>query len=420
MFFNDGANVDAKDDRGLTALHHASFNGHNKVVQALLMEHANPDANDAVFGTPLCLAAVRDNFEIVRILLESGANVRAPAGLLGSPLHCAAACSSVRVFRLLLDQDSGSLSYKAITCIQLWHAIADAGRQWLSSVSLPLQDSIQFERSSPTATAVLHNAFELTQLCLQEGADVNETLDTWKQNMNLPCSMKNASNGEIFWNMTLAMMCCLKVQPKLLGLLLEAGASPHLLDGRGDTALLFLGPGSKDDALAQACLSKLIAAGVDVNARDREGRTVLHYFARFGTKSKFETVLNADASIVIVDEDGCNVLAQAVKGNQPDMIRFLCTKGVKIDEADQSGDTALILACRKGFQDCIRPLADAGASHDICNNAGQSALVLADQEGHTDCAKLLRQLFPEHSGSHEEDQNPEVTRARNEHAVTSH
>lgn len=48
---------DMQDREGATALHHACFNGHVEVVEALLDYGARIEAQDFLGGTPLIVAA---------------------------------------------------------------------------------------------------------------------------------------------------------------------------------------------------------------------------------------------------------------------------------------------------------------------------------------------------------------------------
>lgn len=73
---NQGANVNAQDDKGMCALHFAAQSGHHGIIQLLLEAKANPNLVDAHGNGPLWTATMnaRGNFESVKALLEAGAN----------------------------------------------------------------------------------------------------------------------------------------------------------------------------------------------------------------------------------------------------------------------------------------------------------------------------------------------------------
>ena len=70
-----GAEVDARDGRGWTALMHAADKGYVLLVEPLLSAKADPNLRGADGATALFLAAVHGHTEIVVLLMEAGADV---------------------------------------------------------------------------------------------------------------------------------------------------------------------------------------------------------------------------------------------------------------------------------------------------------------------------------------------------------
>jgi cytohesin len=71
-----GADVNAKDEEGLTPLHLAAGRGHKKIVELLIAKDADVNAKLAVEGeTPLHLAAWDGHKEIAELLIAKGADV---------------------------------------------------------------------------------------------------------------------------------------------------------------------------------------------------------------------------------------------------------------------------------------------------------------------------------------------------------
>ncbi len=77
-----GADVNARDGRGWTALMHAANKGFKLMVGPLLEAKADPDVQAADGATALFMAAVQGQSEIVEMLMKAGADIaiRGPRG----------------------------------------------------------------------------------------------------------------------------------------------------------------------------------------------------------------------------------------------------------------------------------------------------------------------------------------------------
>ena len=79
-FLEKGADIEAKDHRGMRALHYAACLNNISVVKALIKGNATVDPKEEYGKTPLALATVRNNYirhnddSIIRILVKAGAD----------------------------------------------------------------------------------------------------------------------------------------------------------------------------------------------------------------------------------------------------------------------------------------------------------------------------------------------------------
>ncbi len=97
-----GANPNASDQYGLTALHRAAYNGHAAVVTALLKAEAGLEARDSYGNTALHWAALNGHAVVVTALLDAGANPEATNDAGSTALHWAAKNGHAAVVQLLL------------------------------------------------------------------------------------------------------------------------------------------------------------------------------------------------------------------------------------------------------------------------------------------------------------------------------
>jgi ankyrin repeat protein len=98
----EGANVDAPQDYGWTALIAAAYGGHLDVVVTLLNAGAdvNLRAND---GSALCWAASQGHEGVVRVLIRCGADVNPPRGGRSSLLHSVISSGHDGIAEMLID-----------------------------------------------------------------------------------------------------------------------------------------------------------------------------------------------------------------------------------------------------------------------------------------------------------------------------
>lgn len=97
-----GADVNARDERGMTALSLAAFNGDADTLHVLLEWGADPGAGDQTGMTPLMWAVRRNQLAAVRTLLAAGANINAKGGDGSTALILAGYTGSMEVVGLLL------------------------------------------------------------------------------------------------------------------------------------------------------------------------------------------------------------------------------------------------------------------------------------------------------------------------------
>jgi ankyrin repeat protein len=82
-----GADIDCRDDTGLSALHIAVATGFEDVVDLLLQIGADINALHPTAGTSLCLAASKERSHIIRKLIVARAEINRAPEQGATPLH---------------------------------------------------------------------------------------------------------------------------------------------------------------------------------------------------------------------------------------------------------------------------------------------------------------------------------------------
>lgn len=101
-----GADVNAKDDGGRTALMTASDNGHLDVVKALLAKGADVNATASNGWTALMAASYNGHVDVVKTLLAKGTDVNAKDNDGATALDVATAAGHAEVGALLRQADA--------------------------------------------------------------------------------------------------------------------------------------------------------------------------------------------------------------------------------------------------------------------------------------------------------------------------
>ena len=102
-----GADVNYKDNSGLTALNWTAMRQKNAVASQLLLFHADVNTRDHNGITPLMYAVGTNNSELLRLLAASGANLNAVSSATKmTPLLIAVEQANMRFLLMLLDLDA--------------------------------------------------------------------------------------------------------------------------------------------------------------------------------------------------------------------------------------------------------------------------------------------------------------------------
>ncbi|MBM62635.1 MAG: hypothetical protein CL484_06760 [Acidobacteria bacterium] len=129
---------------------------------------------------------------------------------------------------------------------------------------------------------------------------------------------------------------------------------------------------------------------VDVNERQPDGATALHWAVYLDDLDASRLLLEAGAAADVHNELGVTPLYLACENGNARLVRLLLLAGANPQVALPSGETALMTASRAGSVDAVKALLDHGADVNARElTAGQSALMWAVSQQHSDVVGIL-------------------------------
>ncbi len=167
---------------------------------------------------------------------------------------------------------------------------------------------------------------------------------------------------------------------------------------------------AQDDTLTQEKLQQYIKQDININAQDSRahsrGNTALYFAALRGNAAIVQLLINAGVDIEAKNKDGRTALMAAASSKQGyESAKKLITAGADLNVKDNSGNTAIFET------DYNIPLAQlliaSSADLNIQNNYGNTALMLAAKNNNPSFAQLLIA-----AGA-----NPEIKNGRDENRI---
>ena len=205
-----------------------------------------------------------------------------------------------------------------------------------------------------------------------------------------PHPMANV-NDKDFIGMTALMSACMGCHINTVSVLLNLGADVNLTATEGSNALMFAASVGEP---CKAVIRKLLDSGININARDKAGKTAL--FKRteecFGRTPPdlMRLLIDLGADVNITTNSGETPLMQACRHNTIEAATLLCDNGANLDAVELGlGTTALMYATIKNSKECLQLLCDRGADKELQTISGSTAINLTVWNGSIDCLRIL-------------------------------
>ncbi len=402
ILLENGANINATDQFGRHALHHAVIYGHKDIVQ-LLIDHAHKKGLELDINTkggqsettPLHLACYKGSKDTVKLLLAAAASTEVRNAEGKTPLD---------------DAKTDEIKQLII-----------AHNQRVASTTAPAAPPTQTPARTPEEQKQLDGRFlhackngtvDGARFYLNRGANINATdkdgmqplhhaaanghknilqlLIDYASEKNLPFDI-NAKVGSL--QMTPLHDACQNGSLDIVKLLLAAGASTEIRDSKGKTPLDL----AKTDEIKKLIIAHnqrvastsapAAASGQSPSLTPVEQKRlddVLRQACQRGSVEDVRFYLNLGANIHATNNKGWQPLHLAAFYNHKDIVQLLINhareKGLTLDINVKGGPlqmTPLHDACQNGSLDIVKLLLAAGASTKVLNVYGKTPLDIA-------------------------------------------
>lgn len=323
LLIEKGADVNVKNHKGETALHRAAHRGKVRNLKEIIKAGGMIDARDNEEFTPLHYAAMfesKGNIKCaIKKLIDAGADINAQNNKQRTPLH--------EAVYIIKDMES-------------------------------------------------------IRTLIQRGCDVNLADDNGRT------ALHYASMGN---------------DERVVEMLIEAGASTNAINRYGLKSIFYaemrgkieemlkvkrerkelnkIGEGYKNIKprdMYKEMLKEIEGKSYKgINEKNKDGKTVLHLAASYGSAEKIKELIEKGADINIGDNKGMRALHYAALFRKIKAAQVLIEKGADINTTDNGMHLPLHLACLTGGIGVVKVLVKAGANINAINRLNDSPLCYA-------------------------------------------
>ena len=322
-----GADVNAVNNRGQTALWFACIDGQDSFVKILIDTGADPRILDK-YGDSCLHAAIHGqcSTETIQKIIDHDVHVNAVNNDGATPLLLACSAAQAEAVNALLKA-------KANPNI----AFADGD-------------------TSLHAAIAADCSIETIQEIIDNGAEVNVVNKTGRTALLFGCFYRQMDSVKV---------------------LLEAGADPSIADEEGFSCI----HAAIDGYCSKDTLQALINHGTHIDATRKDGTNALLRACTTGQSESVMFLLGAGADVSITKPNDNSCLHEAVKGEcSKEALQRLIAQGIDVNTLNKRGETALFLACLSAQAESLKMLLQNGADPNILNAKDYTGLHAAVYE----------------------------------------
>lgn len=182
----------------------------------------------------------------------------------------------------------------------------------------------------------------------------------------------------------------------LLKTLLAFAGNVNARDELKDRTVLSYVAQLNQDESHYEVIETLLENGADVNAKDHDGKTALHFLAYQSNLKVVQLVLKHGADVNARDNTGRIPLSEAISFDNYEIVRLLVSNNSNVNNVNNTSSRMTILqgACRKKDMKIIKLLVKNGAKVDARDRRGYTPLSMVLQyfHGSPTCTTLTKIL----------------------------
>ncbi|XP_042320249.1 CARD- and ANK-domain containing inflammasome adapter protein-like [Sceloporus undulatus] len=401
MLLKNGALIDAKDERGETALGYAvsqgfeetvkvlleagamidsriidvAFNSNNQSLFRLLLEYSKGMTPDSMVSA-LFKAIEKDLHGIVAALIERGTDINAHNEMQYTPLLVACEMGKTESAKILIEKGA-SLKDKTPDSNSALHLAVQSGVTSITRMLLRkgMDPNITGQGDQrPLHIAAFHNKGALVDILIEGGAKI----DPVTKELHTPLHLASYKGHADVARKLLRQKANVNLKDK------QSKTPLHLAAERGHSAMVELLLNSKADPSATdkekkiplhlasigahlSTVKVLLARKSRFGAKDMDGCSPVHYAAISGNMEILKALLVAGNHKNINDKNiwRKTPLHLAAEHGHSDLIHYMLSNGSAINALDNNKDTPLHCACKAGHFDCVSTLVNWSAGEKV-------------------------------------------------------
>jgi ankyrin repeat protein len=394
----NGEHINLTDSTGTYPIISASQNGYEKVVRLLLERGAEVNAQGGHYGSALQAASYSGHDHIVQLLVERGAKVNAQGGRYGNALQAASVNGHDKVVQLLLESGA-EVNAQGGDFGNALQAASFDGHDKITQLLVEKGAEVnalggEFGNALQAASYSGHD--QIVQLLVEKGAKVNVQGGAYRNALQAASysghdqivqllvergAEVNAQGGE-FGNALQA--ASYSGHDQIVQLLVEKGAKVNVQGGAYGNALQAASYRGHDQIM-----QLLLEKGAEVNAQGGMFGNALQAALNIGQDKIVQLLLEKGAEVNAQGGRYGNALQAASYSGHDRIVQLLVEKGAEVNAQGGMFGNALQAASNIGHDQIVQLLLEKGAEANAQGGAYGNALQAASSRGHDQIVQLL-------------------------------